>query len=145
MLQGDAYNQRFGNTVTVRRMILRATVAIGATATSSTSCRVCVVRAQFNLGASRIDNITISPTANTNIMQVYYDKVFTVGAPVGSVGFPVDLNVSLPLKNTRVKFNGAGAGAVSAESIFLIWSANVATGGTAPVWGSGIIETWFTP
>lgn len=126
-------------------MILRGTVAAGASAASAVSCRVAIVRAQFNLGASRIDNVTISPTANTNIMQVYYDKVFTVGAPVGTVGFPINLNISLPLRNTRVKFNGAGAAAVSAESIFMIWSGNVATGATAPVWGSGIIETWFTP
>ncbi len=129
----------------MRRFILRTTVDVGSTAASATTCRVAVVRAPYNTNAGRIDNATISPTGNTNILQVYYDKVFTVGAPVGNPGFPINLSFSVPLRNTKIKFNGAGINNVSAESLFLIWSGSAPAGTTAPVWGSGIAETWFTP
>lgn len=144
IVQGDNFTQRFGNKITVKRVMLRTTVVAGASAASAVSCRMALVRASYNLVAGRIDNTIISPTANTNITRVYWDKVFTANSPVGTSGFPVNFNLSIPVKFSA-KFNGTGVNSVAAESIFLLWSANVATGAGAPVFGTGVIETWFSP
>jgi len=109
--QGDAYNQRFGNRITALRVNLRGTVVPGLTQTNAVTCRLSLVRAPFNIGAGRIDNVTISPTANTNILQVYWDKVFTLANSVTSQPYPVNFNVSVKLPKTLFKFSGSGTGA----------------------------------
>lgn len=96
--QGDNFNQRFGNKITVKRIILRTTVNCGATQASAVTCRMALVRASYNLVAGRIDNTCISPTANTNILQVYWDKV---GPLFGSCLVLTDLHSGIPSRCPR--------------------------------------------
>lgn len=146
--QGDAYNQRFGNKIIPKRVNLKASVVPDSTGTGVVTCRVSIVRGTSALGVGPTVSLSISPVGNTNILQVYYDKVFTCTpglTAAASPGWATTFNISVPIKLNHLKFNGSGAGANVAESIFLIWSSNAATGTAAPNWGAGIVEFFYIP
>lgn len=148
IVQGDTYNQRFGNKIIPKRVNLKFTVVPDSTGTGVVTCRIAVVRATYNLGAASFIGGSISPVANTNILQTYYDEIFVMppgltAAP--SPGWSKSFNRSIPIKLSHLKFNGAGAAALAAESIFVIWCSNAATGTAAPNMGAGIIEFFYIP
>lgn len=145
IVQGDAYNQRFGNKIIPKRVVLKAIILLGSTQASSCGCRIALVRATYNLAAGPIVNSCLSPIADVSILQVYWDKYFTVGPTPTGQNWPVVLNANVPIKLSHLKYQGSGANANVAESIFLIWSGTNAAGTTAPVWNCGIVEFYYIP
>lgn len=143
--QGDAFNQRFGNKIIPRRVIIKAVILLGATQAAACGCRITLVRASYNLAAGPIVTSCLSPIADTNILQVYWDKYFSIGPATASQMAPVVLNASVPIRLSHLKYNAGGAGAGVGESLFLIWSGTNVAGGTAPVWNCGIVEFYFNP
>lgn len=127
-------------------MNIKGTVIAGSTSAAPISCRLSIVRATSSLTAGRIDNVTINPLANTNILQIYYDKFFTVPSTQANTGFPVNLNLSISVKmKSHIKYVDAGPSTPVGESIFMIWSSPNIAGTTAALFGSGIYEFFFTP
>lgn len=145
IVQGDAFNQRFGNKIIPKRVVLKAVINPGASQTTVCGCRISLVRATYNLAAGPIVGSSLSPISDSNILQVYWDKYFAVGpSPAGQMA-PVVLNWNVPIKLSHFKFSGSGAGTTVAESLFLIWSGTNAAGVTAPVWNCGIVEFYYIP
>lgn len=145
IIQGDAYNQRFGNKIIPKRVLLKATVKPGTASTDNVTCRLTFVRAVSNLAAAATTASCLSPIADTNILQIYWDRYFTIGPAASTFNQPQNFNLSIPIKLGHIKFNGSGAGATVAESIFMIYSATSTTGTSSPVWGAGIVEFYFIP
>lgn len=126
--------------------MLRAGIVAGSTAVDQTVCRISVIRGPSNLAAAGTVGTTISPVANTNVLQIYYDREFIVPAVnTSATGYPVHLYINCPIKLGHLKFSGAAAGNISAESIFLIWSSNKVVGTTAPAWLAGNMEFYYLP
>lgn len=145
IVQGDAFNSRFGNKIIPKRVNLKATVIPGSTANSQVTCRLALVRAVANLTAANINASCLSPIADTNILQVYWDKYFTIGPSLTALTGYKNLNITVPIKLGQIKFAGSGAAANVAESLYLIYSSSATTGTTAPTWGNGIVEFFFIP
>lgn len=142
IIQGDAYNQRYGNKIVPRRFLMQTTILPGSTQATPAVARIALVRATYNLGGGPIQSSTISPTANTNILQVYYDRIFVVP---NTLAFPVNIRMNVPIKLSHIKFSGSGINATVAESVFLLYSSNAVAGTTAPVFTGGIAEFYFSP
>lgn len=143
--QGDAYNQRFGNKIVPKRVNIKGSVHPGSTANAPVTIRLSLVRANSGFVGGNFVSSSISPIADNNILQVYYDRIFTIAPTNAGQTYPVNINLSIPIKLNHIKFSGSGAAAVTAESIFLHWCSNVASGTTAPIWSAGVCEFFFIP
>jgi len=68
--QGDAYNQRYGNKIIPKTMILRGSIQPGTTGTAPPMCRIACVRATSALAAYNFNQASINPIADNSILQV---------------------------------------------------------------------------
>jgi len=147
--QGDTASDRTGNSVIVRRLSLRASVAPTTTTTQPCQMRISIVKAAT--GATLVGNMTTSynPLLANGLFYVYYDKFFTVPTIIGPVAtlepanFPLNININLKMKH-RQKFLSNAAGTEQGEAVMIVIQSNLASGATAPVI-AGLLEVFFDP
>lgn len=145
--QGDAYNQRHGNKTRVYRIRIQAIVQPGSTSTAVAGCRLLVFRAGANFAAGSLAGAfsqSVNPITNTGVLQIYYDKSWSCAATPATAGFPLNINLNIPIK-FDVKYSGAGAGSTTGETVFVALLGTVASGTTAPSVTNGYYEVFFQP
>lgn len=146
--EGDAYNQRFGTTVHMKRLRLKIVIVPGTTAAAPCPYRICIFRASVGstLAQTVVDcNTTSAVLANNRMTRVVYDRLYSCAAPIGTAGYPMVHDISVNLNNHLQHFTGAAAGSQTGEEYFLSLISNNAAGTTAPVISAGFVEYWFQP
>lgn len=103
----------------------------------------CVLIDPTGLGFATNITGSFNPVQTGTTLQLYYDKYFTIPAPITGQGFPVNWNISIKAKHFQ-KFSGTGAGTTSGESVYLICQSDALAGTTAPV-PQGVFEVFFDP
>lgn len=145
--EGDAFTQRFGTQIMVKRFRLKCTIRPGTTQAAAACVRMVVLRAQAGstLGLTFADcNSSSNPIANNAVSRVYYDKVFQTSATAGTAGFPLALNIDVKIGHHQ-RYSGSGASVTTGDCIFFALISDVATGTAAPVVNAGFWEIWFQP
>jgi len=142
--QGDDFYQRFGNHVDFTRLVIKGTLIPGTTSVTPSVVRLSVIRGQSGLAFAANLTGTYNPVVSSTSTQVIYDKFYSIPATYATVGFPVNINLSIKLKH-RQKFSGAAAAGQTGETLYLIVQSDKAAGTTTPAWGSGFMEIWFKP
>jgi len=140
--QGDDYYHRFSSQVYMRRLNIKGVLVPGSAAGNPAICRIAVIRAVAGLAFAGNMTGSYSPIVTGTSLQVYYDRFFTLGT-YASIGFPVNLNISLKL-NHKQKFSGTGAGSTTGDCLYLIVQSGVVSGTAAPSI-SGVLEIFFDP
>jgi len=112
--EGDAFNQRFGTVTRTCRVKGQMLFVPGVTQVVPAMCRLAVFRAPVGTTiAATLANTLISsnPIANNSISKVFYDKMFTVGAPIATVGYPTKIYFNIKINPChRMNYAGAAAG-----------------------------------
>jgi len=143
IIEGDAYNQRFGTHIYVKRIRISAYILSTAT-TPMGAVRLVIFRSQAGttLAGSVVDTNTSSAViANNNISRVFFDRTYPI-SPIGAEANPI---VKVDLKiNSPVRFVSGANIATTGDVIFVSWVGTQAAGATAPAIG-GWMETWFSP
>lgn len=145
VVQGDAYNQRFGTIVAGRRVIAEFCINPTATTPVNTVARVSIFLAQqgSTLANTVVDcATTLATIANNNVTRIFYDKLFPIPTSAASSGVRVKIN--LPLKNLKCHYTGSGAGAGTGSCLYMSIISNVVTGATAPTL-VGTVDFWYLP
>lgn len=143
--EGDAYNNRFGTRITLKRWRCNFVVIPSSTTPIGNTLRIVIFKAQSgtNLASTVVDyNTSSAVIANNNITRVFFDKMYLVGAVTGGTsGLTIKIDVKL---NHPQHFAGSAAGTQTGDSIFFCIVGGAAAGATAPTIG-GWHETWFQP
>lgn len=143
--QGDDYNQRFGNKVTVRRLVAQFAMLPGSASAASAIFRIVVFRAGSGASVPQFAyNSSCNPIRGNGVLQVYYDQMFTVGSATATMGFPTVVKMNVKLNKFQQKYSGTGASATTGESIYFYLIGNTASGTSAPT-GNGWLDTFFQP
>lgn len=141
--QGVNFNDRFSSKTQVKYVRLRGIMLAGTTATIATPVRLSCIRAESGLSFATNMTGSYNPIQTGTTLQYYFDKFFTIPAPLTGQGFPVNLDIKIKCKHVQ-KFSGTGAGTTSGESIYLICQSNIAAGTAAPQI-LGTFEVYFDP
>lgn len=141
--EGSNYNDRFGAKTQVRRINLKGCIRPGASSVLPALVRLTCFRAESGLSFAANMTGSYNPIQTSTSLQVYLDKYYTIAATPATVGFPVNINISIKVKHFQ-KFTGSAAGTTTGECIYLLCQSDIATGATAPVI-SGNFEVFFDP
>jgi len=145
IVQGDAYEDRHGTKITIKRLKGMFVTAPGSTQVQIEPIRVTIVRAQVGLtGANLVSsmNITTATPADNPINRVVFDRYYQVMPTAAAVACQVKFNIPL---NHVERFTGGGAGTTTGETYYVVLQSGVATGTLAPTLRYGNFEVWFTP
>lgn len=142
--QGDNYNQRFGNKCMLKRIVGDLIVRPGSTSAAASVARLVIFRAGAGAALPQFAaNVSSSPIIGNGVIQVYYDKMFSVAATPATAGYGTHIRINKKIK-FAYKFGGTGAGTQTGESVYIYFVGDIASGTAAPT-AYGVLDVFFSP
>lgn len=142
----DSVN-RLGDHIDARHLNIRLVLNAGTTQAINQPGRLTVFIGQSGLTFANTPSMvqSYSPTTNNIVNRKLYEKFFMVPCSTATVpsGWPVEFEISLPLRGHRVKFNGASTNSNQGPTLYVELESLATAGTAAPTVAAGLLEYFF--